>query len=77
MAKAFDTSLLHPRNWLTWFGLAVLWLMVQPPLSSALHSWFLSGPRVSSIFEKKRKDSVKKFNALFPCYERRGKREIN
>ncbi|MFK3659878.1 kdo(2)-lipid IV(A) palmitoleoyltransferase [Scandinavium sp. NPDC088450] len=31
MAKAFDTTLLHPRNWLTWFGLGVLWLIVQLP----------------------------------------------
>lgn len=31
MAKAFDTALLHPRNWLTWFGLGVLWLIVQLP----------------------------------------------
>jgi KDO2-lipid IV(A) palmitoleoyltransferase len=31
MAKAFDTSLLHPRNWFTWLGLGVLWLIVQLP----------------------------------------------
>uniref|UniRef100_S0DE74 Putative lipid A biosynthesis lauroyl acyltransferase n=1 Tax=termite gut metagenome TaxID=433724 RepID=S0DE74_9ZZZZ len=31
MAKAFDTSLLHPRNWMTWTGLGVLWLLVQLP----------------------------------------------
>jgi KDO2-lipid IV(A) palmitoleoyltransferase len=31
MAKAFDKTLLHPRNWLTWFGLGVLWLLVQLP----------------------------------------------
>ena len=31
MNKFFDLSLLHPRNWLTWLGLGVLWLLVQLP----------------------------------------------
>ena len=29
--KLFSISLLHPRNWLTWLGLIVLWLLVQLP----------------------------------------------
>jgi KDO2-lipid IV(A) palmitoleoyltransferase len=31
MPCAFNKSLLHPRNWGTWFGLAILWLIVQLP----------------------------------------------
>ncbi|WP_312284694.1 kdo(2)-lipid IV(A) palmitoleoyltransferase [Yokenella regensburgei] len=31
MSVAFDKSLLHPRHWLTWFGLGLLWLIVQLP----------------------------------------------
>ncbi|MEG3110563.1 MULTISPECIES: kdo(2)-lipid IV(A) palmitoleoyltransferase [unclassified Pantoea] len=27
----FSASLLHPRYWVTWFGLGVLWLLVQLP----------------------------------------------
>ena len=27
----FSSSLLHPRYWFTWFGLGVLWLLVQLP----------------------------------------------
>lgn len=30
-AKAFQLALLHPRYWLTWFGLALLFLLVQLP----------------------------------------------
>ncbi|MDR8378730.1 kdo(2)-lipid IV(A) palmitoleoyltransferase, partial [Acinetobacter baumannii] len=26
MACVFNKQLLHPRNWLTWFGLGILWL---------------------------------------------------
>uniref|UniRef100_UPI003F665499 LpxL/LpxP family acyltransferase n=2 Tax=Enterobacterales TaxID=91347 RepID=UPI003F665499 len=29
--KRFQLSLLHPRYWLTWFGLALLFLLVQLP----------------------------------------------
>ncbi len=31
MACVFNKQLLHPRNWLTWFGLGILWLIVQLP----------------------------------------------
>lgn len=31
MSVAFDRSLLHPRYWFTWFGLGILWLLVQLP----------------------------------------------
>lgn len=27
----FSRKFLHPRYWLTWFGLGVLWLLVQLP----------------------------------------------
>ncbi|MGS6556506.1 LpxL/LpxP family acyltransferase, partial [Escherichia coli] len=27
----FSREFLHPRYWLTWFGLGVLWLWVQLP----------------------------------------------
>ena len=27
----FSSSLLHPRYWFTWFGLGILWLLVQLP----------------------------------------------
>lgn len=28
---SFELAFLHPRNWLTWFGLGLLWLLVQLP----------------------------------------------
>ncbi|ECY9143445.1 kdo(2)-lipid IV(A) palmitoleoyltransferase, partial [Salmonella enterica subsp. enterica serovar Kentucky] len=27
----FSRAFLHPRYWLTWFGVGVLWLLVQLP----------------------------------------------
>lgn len=27
----FSAALLHPRYWLTWFGVGLLWLLIQLP----------------------------------------------
>ncbi|MBJ3813926.1 kdo(2)-lipid IV(A) palmitoleoyltransferase [Shimwellia pseudoproteus] len=39
--QRFTPALLHPRYWLTWFGLGVLWLLVQLPYPwiSAIGRW--------------------------------------
>nr|WP_318381900.1 kdo(2)-lipid IV(A) palmitoleoyltransferase [uncultured Enterobacter sp.] len=31
MRTSFKLAFLHPRNWSTWFGLSILWLLVQLP----------------------------------------------
>lgn len=52
-AKAFQLALLHPRYWLTWFGLALLFLLVQLPypLLNRLGVWM---GRTSMRFLKRR-----------------------
>lgn len=49
MSYAFNKSLLHPRNWGTWFGLGVLWLIVQLPYP-VLHLIGTSAGRASRRF---------------------------
>lgn len=51
--KRFQLSLLHPRYWLTWFGLALLFLLVQLPypLLNRLGVWM---GRTSMRFLKRR-----------------------
>lgn len=53
MSKEFDTRLLHPRNWLTWFGLGVLWLIVQLPYP-VLHALGSTVGKMSRRFLKRR-----------------------
>lgn len=53
MSKEFDTRLLHPRNWLTWFGLGVLWLIVQLPYP-VLHTLGSTVGKMSRRFLKRR-----------------------
>lgn len=51
--KSFQPALLHPRYWLTWFGLALLFLLVQLPypVLYKLGSWM---GRTSMRFLKRR-----------------------
>ena len=53
MACVFNKQLLHPRNWLTWFGLGILWLIVQLPYP-LLHFIGTSAGRLSRRFLKRR-----------------------
>ena len=66
MNKIFDLSLLHPRNWLTWLGLGVLWLMVQLPYP-VLHAIGSSLGRAARPFLKRREKIAARNIALcFP-----------
>lgn len=66
MNKFFDLSLLHPRNWLTWLGLAILWLMVQLPYP-VLHTIGSSLGRAARPFLKRREKIAARNIALcFP-----------
>lgn len=49
----FSAALLHPRYWLTWFGLAVLYIIVLLPYPIIRRIGFLSG-RLSRRFIKRR-----------------------
>ena len=66
MNKFFDLSLLHPRNWLTWLGLGVLWLLVQLPYP-LLHFIGSSLGRAARPFLKRREKIAARNIALcFP-----------
>lgn len=66
MNKLFSISLLHPRNWLTWLGLFVLWLLVQLPYP-VLHVIGSSLGRAARPFLKRREKIAARNIALcFP-----------
>lgn len=64
----FCKSLLHPRYWLTWFGLAVLWLWVQLPYPVLLKMGCLIG-QFSMRFLKRRVSIARQnLKLCFPHY---------
>ncbi|WP_330982645.1 MULTISPECIES: kdo(2)-lipid IV(A) palmitoleoyltransferase [Enterobacterales] len=76
MAKAFDTTLLHPRNWLTWFGLGVLWLIVQLPYP-LLYIIGSSLGRASRPFLKRReKIASRNISLCFPDMNAQAKEKL-
>lgn len=59
MPSAFDKSLLHPRNWGTWFGLAILWSLVQLPYP-LLHRIGTRAGKLSRRFLKRREQIARR-----------------
>lgn len=69
--KRFQLSLLHPRYWLTWFGLALLFLLVQLPypLLNRLGVWM---GRTSMRFLKRRVTITRRnLELCFPRWTKR------
>ncbi|MCE0800364.1 kdo(2)-lipid IV(A) palmitoleoyltransferase [Buttiauxella sp. A2-C1_F] len=65
---SFRKDLLHPRYWLTWFGLAILWLWVQLPYPVLLKMGDLIG-RASMRFLKRRVSIARQnLKLCFPHY---------
>lgn len=66
MSAHFNKALLHPRYWLTWFGLSLLWLIVQLPYP-ALHLLGSSLGKLSRRFLKRREHiASKNLELCFP-----------
>ncbi len=67
----------HPKYWPTWFGLALLRLMVYLPLPVlALMGYFL-GSLVYVLFTSRRKIAYKNIKGCFPAYSDAQCRKIN
>ena len=66
MFKNFDTRLLHPRNAMKWFALALLWLVVQLPYP-LLHTLGTSVGKASRRFLKRREQiATRNIELCFP-----------
>lgn len=59
MSQPFTKNLLYPRNWLTWFGLCLLWLIVQLPYP-ILHIVGSGLGKISRLFLKRRESIAKR-----------------
>ncbi|EMO7188682.1 kdo(2)-lipid IV(A) palmitoleoyltransferase [Pluralibacter gergoviae] len=66
MNKFFDLSLLHPRNWLTWLGLGVLWLLVQLPYPLLHIIGFSLGRAARPFLKRREKIAARNIALCFP-----------
>ena len=66
MAQTFTHNLLHPRHWLTWSGLGLLWLLVQLPYP-VLHTLGSGLGKISRPFLKRRERiAIRNIELCFP-----------
>jgi KDO2-lipid IV(A) palmitoleoyltransferase len=76
MAKAFDKTLLHPRNWLTWFGLGVLWLLVQLPYPLLYIIGSSLGRAARPFLKRREKIAERNLTLCFPDMSEEAKQKL-
>jgi len=62
----FCSKLLHPRYWLTWFGLGVLWLLVQLPYPLLMRLGAAAGKRSRHFLKRRERIARRNIELCFP-----------
>lgn len=63
----FELKFLHPRYWLLWFGIALLWLLVTVlPYKALLKLGAVSGRLLMRIVKKRAKTAARNIELCFP-----------
>ncbi len=66
----FSTALLHPRYWLTWLGIGVLWLVVQLPYPVIYRLGCGLGKLALRFMKRLRKNCASQPGTVLPGNER-------
>lgn len=64
----FSREFLHPRYWLTWFGLGVLWLLVQLPYPVLCFLGTRTGTLARPFLKRRESIARKNLELCFPSY---------
>ncbi|WP_130832764.1 kdo(2)-lipid IV(A) palmitoleoyltransferase [[Erwinia] mediterraneensis] len=62
----FSPSLLHPRYWFTWFGLIILWLLVQLPYPVLIRLGASAGKLSRHFLKRREKITRRNMDLCFP-----------
>ena len=62
----FSPSLLHPRYWFTWFGLSILWLLVQLPYPVLIRLGASAGKLSRHFLKRREKITRRNMDLCFP-----------
>lgn len=64
----FSSSLLHPRYWLTWCGLGLLWLLVQLPYPLLMRLGAFLGAKARPVLKRREKILRRNLELCFPHF---------
>lgn len=62
----FTVKLLHPRYWLTWLGIGVLWLVVQLPYSVIFRLGKAMGHLAMRLMKRRARIAYRNLELCFP-----------
>ncbi len=70
----FSRAFLHPRYWLTWFGVGILWLLVQLPYPVLRFLGTRTGKLARPFLKRRESIAQKNIELCFPTLPgRKGK----
>lgn len=64
--NSFTLELLHPRYWFTWFGLLILWTLVQLPYPVLRHIGSTAGKLSRNFLKRRERIARKNLELCFP-----------
>lgn len=64
--RQFSSTLLHPRYWFTWFGLGILWLLVQLPYPVLMRLGAGAGKLSRHFLQRRERITRRNIELCFP-----------
>lgn len=72
----FSRAFLHPRYWLTWFGVGVLWLLVQLPYPVLRFLGTRTGKLARPFLKRRESIAQKNIELCFPTLSREEREKL-
>lgn len=72
----FSTALLHPRYWLTWFGIGLLWLLVRLPYPVIYRMGMGLGHLALRVMKRRVQVASRNLELCFPDMSAEARREL-
>lgn len=72
----FSRAFLHPRYWLTWFGVGILWLLVQLPYPVLRFLGTRTGKLARPFLKRRESIAQKNIELCFPTLSREEREKL-
>ncbi|SUG65148.1 Protein Ddg [Salmonella enterica subsp. enterica] len=76
LQSKFSRAFLHPRYWLTWFGVGILWLLVQLPYPVLRFLGTRTGKLARPFLKRRESIAQKNIELCFPTLSREEREKL-